>query len=98
MGKYICLCGVDFRKKSDADLHAKLYEELALIEGFSRHKILIQHWQARFAKWVISLDWGRVTRFFGAYMIYIVLIFHFHISWEWWEAVLIGLGMGLYIE
>ena len=98
MSKYICLCGVTYKTKNMADLHAKMYEDLALIEGFARHKVFKQHWQARFSTWLINYPWGRLMRFVGAYLIYFVLIHHFRIDWSWWEAGLIGVGMGLYID
>lgn len=98
MGKYICLCGSTYHKKELADLHAKMYEDLALAEGFPRHKIFVQHWQARLATWLWSVNWGRFVRFVGAYMVYLVCLHHFKIHLDWWEAALIGIGMGLYIE
>lgn len=98
MGKYICLCGVTHSDKETADLHVKMYEDLALSEGFPRHKTFVQHWQARLLEWFFSLPGKKITHFVGAYLIYFVLIRHFHIDWTWWEAALIGIGMGLYIE
>lgn len=98
MSKYICLCGVTHSDKETADLHVKMYEDLALTEGFPRHKTFKQHWQARLATWLASVNWKRFFRLTGAYMVYLVFISHFHVHWTWWEAGLIGIGMGLYIE
>lgn len=98
MGKYICLCGVTHKDRETADLHVKMYEDIALAEGFPRHKTFVQHWQARFATWFFNYPWSRFMRFVGGYLIYFVLIHHFKIDWTWWEATLIGVGMGLYIE
>jgi hypothetical protein len=98
MSKFICLCGCMFKKQKDADIHTKMYEDLALIESFPRHKIFKQHWQARFLDWFLNYRWQRFFRFVGAYMFYFVFIHHFQIDWSWWEATLIGVGMGLYIE
>jgi len=98
MSKFICLCGSPYKTKEMADLHLKMYEDLELTEGFPRHKIFKQHWQARFATWFFNLPGRKISRFVGAYIIYFVFIHHFHIDWSWWEAGLIGLGMGIYIE
>ena len=98
MSKYICLCGSTYKTKEMADLHAKMYEDLALAEGFPRHKIFKQHWQARFATWFFNYNWVRFVRFVGAYMMYLVALHHFKISLEWWEAGLMGIGMWLYIN
>ena len=56
MSKYICLCGITYKTKEIADLHVKMHEDLELAEGFTRHKIFIQHWQARLATWLLGLD------------------------------------------
>lgn len=98
MGKYICLCGITHSDKETADLHVKMYEDLALAEGFPRHKTFKQHWQARLATWACNYPWMRFMRFVGAYMIYFVLVRHFHIDWSIWEATAIGVGIGLYID
>lgn len=98
MSKYICLCGVTYKTKEMSELHVKMYEDLELAEGFPRHKIFIQHWQARFAKWFLNYRWGRNVRFTGAFMVYFVALHHFKIDLNWWEGSLIGIGMGLYIE
>ncbi|CAB4152018.1 hypothetical protein UFOVP685_38 [uncultured Caudovirales phage] len=98
MSKYICLCNVTFKTKKAADTHIKIYQDLDLVEGFTRHKIFIQHWQTRFAKWFFGLPWQRLSHFLGAYLIYVVVIQHFHIDWNYCEAALIGIGLGLYIE
>lgn len=98
MGKYICLCGVKHKDKETADLHVEMYEDLALAEGLPRHKMFKQHWQARFKDWFFGYHWPRFMRFFGGYLIYFVLIHHFYIDWTLWEATLIGIGMGLYID
>jgi hypothetical protein len=98
MGKYICLCGLTHKDKETADLHVKMYEDLAIAEGFPRHKTFKQHWNARFLEWFLNFHWPRFMRFVGGYMIYFVLVHHFHVDWSLWEATLIGIGMGLYID
>jgi hypothetical protein len=73
-----------------------MYEELELREGFARHKIFKQHWQARFATWFFNFPWGRSIRLIGAYMIFVVITRH--VDFSLWEAVAVGTGLGLYIE
>ncbi len=55
MSKYICLCGVTFKREQEGNTHVQLYEDLALAEGFSRHKIFVQGWQDRFSCWCLGL-------------------------------------------
>lgn len=98
MSKYICLCGETFKKKEIADNHVTVLTGLEIAEPYPRHKVFVQHWQARFATWFFNYPWSRFMRFVGAYMIYIVLVRHFHIDWSIWEAIAIGLGIGLYID
>lgn len=95
MGKFICLCGDTFKTKKISALHVDIREND--VDGW-KHKVFKQHWQVRFAAWFFSYQWSRFMRFFGAYLIYFVLISHFNIDWTWWEAGLIGIGLGLYIE
>ena len=98
MSKYICLCGMTFKKTRDADGHCEVMNQLNLNPPYDTHKIFNQHWQARFATWFLNYSWGRIIRFTGGYLVYFVFIHHFKIDWSWWEAILIGVGMGLYIE
>jgi hypothetical protein len=95
MNKYICWCGDTFKTKKIAALHVKIRENSD--EGW-KHQILKQHWRSRFANWFFSLPGKKISHFIGAYLIYFVIIHHFHIDWNWWEATLIGVGMGFYIE
>lgn len=98
MSKYICLCGMTFKYDEDATDHCEVMNKLDLNAPYTMHKTFKQHWQARFSTWLCSVNWQRFTRFTGAYMVYFVFITHFHVHWSWWEATLIGIGMGLYIE
>ena len=97
MGKYICLCGTTFKKKEHTELHMKMHEDLELSEGFPRHKIFKQHWQARFATWLLNLSGEKIGRFLGVYLIYFIVISHFHVEWSIIEATLVGIGLGLII-
>jgi len=98
MSKYICLCGMTFERDGEAKVHCEIMNQLDLNAPYTTHKIFKQHWQARFATWFFSLPGRKISHFIGGYLIYFVLIHHFHIDWSWWEATLIGVGMGLYIE
>ena len=95
MDKYICLCGDSFKTKKIAELHVKIRENR---DEEWKHEIFKQLYRARFIDWFFSYPWLRSMRFIGVYMIYFVLSHHFHVDWNWWEALLIGIGMGLYIE
>lgn len=95
MGKFICLCGESFKTKKISDLHVEIRAND--VDGW-KHQIFKKLWQARFLDWFFSLPGNKISHFIGAYLIYFVLIHHFHIDWNWWEATLIGVGMGLYIE
>ncbi len=98
MSKYICLCGMTFKKQFHCDAHMKIHEDLELKEGFTRHIILKQHWQARFLKWFFEYPWLRIVRVVGASMIYFAITHHFHINFSLWEAIAIGIGLGLYVD
>ena len=87
-----------FKKTRDAEAHCDVLNKLDLNAPYTTHKIFKSHWQARFATWFFSLPGLRLMRFVGAYLICFVLIHHFQINWSWWEATMIGIGMGLYIE
>ncbi len=104
MGRYICLCGDTFKKKSEADKHLKMYghfgdifKDLGLTE-FPRHKIFNQHWHGRLSTWLLGFPWKRIFRSIGCYLICFILFEHFRINFEWWEVVLLGTGIGLHLQ
>lgn len=98
MSKYICLCGETFKDIKRAEVHVRILTGLDLCEPYPKHKVFKQHWQARFATWACNYPWVRFMRFVGGYIIYFVLVYQFKIDWSLWEAILIGIGMGLYID
>lgn len=98
MSKFICLCGMTFKKQKDCDFHTKMYEDLALSEGFPRHKVFKQHWQARLATWFLNYRWEYFFRFTGIFMLYFIAIHHFKISLSLLESVGVGVGLGLAIK
>jgi hypothetical protein len=87
-----------FKKTIESEKHERILNGLEIAEPYPRHKIFKQHWQARFATWALSKNWFRMFKFLGAYILYFVTTYHFHIDWSIWEACLIGLGIGLYID
>jgi hypothetical protein len=89
MSKYKCMCGYKYNAKETADLH------MFMNPG---HVILEMSWKTRFWDWFWSYPWSRVFRFIGATIVYLVLCHHFNISWTMWEAILLGVGAGMYIE
>lgn len=95
MSKYICICGMKFKKKTIADNHAEHQDK---IDGDWRHIIFKSHWQVRLLDWVLAQNWKRFFKLTGSYIVLLVLEHHFQINFSIWEAALLGLGMGLYID
>lgn len=93
MSKYKCLCGMNFKKEDRAKEHEDIFKSSP---GF--HFILTRNRRQRFWDWFWNYNWSRIFRFIGGYMIYIVLMKHFKITFDVMESLLIGIGMGLYIE
>ncbi len=98
MSRYFCLCGDKFKNKKYSDLHMKMYEDLEIKEGFTRHKIFKKHFKFIFIKSFFGYSSLKIMRLVGAFMIYCVVIRHFHIDFSLWEATAIGIGLGLYID
>lgn len=90
MSKYLCLmCLKKFRREK---------QKLAHMEEFDDHVVVKKFWRARFLDWFFSLPGRRLTKFVGAYLVYIVFVKHFCIEWSMLEATLIGIGLGLAID
>lgn len=96
MSKFICLCGMTFKKKNECDFHIKMFESLDGIKELSRHKIFTKLWKERALDWIT--DNFKYLKLVGVMMIYFALIHHFDVKFNWWEATLIGMGMGLVID
>ncbi len=95
MTKYFCLCGDEFINKQIADLHIKIREN---DNDAWAHQVVKRNWKARLLDWILCINYARLFRLIGFFMAYFVTINHFNINWSFCEAVLIGIGMGLYIE
>lgn len=93
MTKYLCLCGMPFKRKKDADKHAKLFIEE---QDQHYHHIVKKNLRGRFIDWIIAsrIYW----KFTGIMVIYFVLINHFNVSFSIWEGLAMGIGLGLAIE
>ncbi len=96
MAKYKCLCGMKFKKEELAEEHGRFHQIFKSDD--KTHLILTLTRSGSFWDWFWNYPWAKTFRFVGAYMIYFVVIRHFNIEWGIWEACLIGLGMGLYID
>lgn len=95
MHKYLCLCGVSFKNKSDADLHEEFNEPMN--QDYIRHKIFKMKWKAKLASLLWKYPWHKTLKFLGAYIIYATLMSHFDVSFNLYEACLMGLGLGLLV-
>ncbi len=95
MSKYICLCGMRFKNKKQVDNHIQLFLSF---DKEQRHTVFKQHWASRIKEWFIGLNHDRTFRIIGATLIFYVVIVHFSICFNWNEAALLGLGLGMYIE
>ncbi len=97
MSKYLCLCGKHFKRKKHADKHVDLFKDCdVLIQPY--HVIVKKLWRARLIDIALEYPWGKLFRVVGGYMIWLVLCHHFQISLSMWEAIFMGIGLGLYID
>ena len=94
MDKFLCICGVSFKNKTDADLHVKLYEDM---QQTWPHQILKRNWRARFQGLIFDAPWGKFFRLAGIYIIYMILKNHFDLNLTMMESILMGVGLGLIV-
>jgi len=97
MDKYLCTCGIGFSKKKIADVHEKSYIE-ANDSSLWPHKIMKRHWRGRLVDWLLRWPVMKIFKLIGVLMIYFVLVHHFWITFNLWEATFMGIGLGLAIE
>lgn len=76
MSKYICLCGMTFKRKKLADLHLSIFEHEDLQNGYPSHKIFNQHWQARLLEWFLGIDLIYYLAFMAGVIINALLVSH----------------------
>lgn len=93
MNKYFCLCGVSFRTKYYADLHAKLYEDLD--KDYNLHKIFKMSWKAKIYSFLLECPWKALLRSTGIFILYFIFKHHFNIHFNTLESIFIGFGIGL---
>lgn len=93
MDKYLCLCGMGFRKKQYADDHVESYTN---IDSAWPHQVIKRKWKTRLLDLLINSM--KYWKFIGVIIIYFVLIFHFDINFNFWESTAIGIGLGLAID
>lgn len=94
MSKYRCLCGLKFKKKEEAEEHVMLFKN----SNMDLHFMFERSRSQRFWDWFYKYPWGRHFRFCGGFMIYSVIIHHFKVDLSTWEAIIIGVGLGLLID
>lgn len=84
---------MEFKKEDDAKMHTDIFKNS--LGGI--HFMMTRNRRERFWNCFWNLTCGRLFRVVGAYIIYFIVIHHFHIELSFLESALIGLGMGLYI-
>ena len=99
MDKYLCICGVSFKRKNDADLHEKMYENISKNSGLNylTHKVLKMNWKGRIKEIILDIPWRSVFRIMGIYIIYMVLSSHFNLHLDFGESILLGIGLGFMV-
>jgi hypothetical protein len=93
MSKYSCICGIDFRKKKQADDHIKVFSDA---ESQWLHQIMKQNWKGRGIDFLIASR--QYWKFTGCLIIYFTILYHFGIKPTMWEGLAMGVGMGLAID
>lgn len=93
MSKYLCICGVGFSKKKQADDHIKVYSDA---QSAWPHQIMKRHSKGRVLDFLI--DSRRYWKLVGVMIIYFTLVNHFGIKFNLWEGLGMGCGMGLAID
>lgn len=95
MDKYLCVCGMGFKKAQQAHDHVKAYIDS---ESAWPHQVMKRKWKGRFIDFMLRLPINKIFRFIGALFIYFTVVKHFKIEWTMLEATLIGIGLGLVID
>jgi hypothetical protein len=93
MSKYLCICGVGFRKKKQADDHVKVFSDA---ESAWPHQVVKKNWKGRWIDFLIASR--RYWKFTGILIIYFTITIHFGIKPNLWEGLAMGIGMGLAID
>lgn len=93
MDKYLCLCGMGFKKAQQAHDHVQAYIDT---DSAWPHQVIKRKWKIRFLDLLINSR--RYWKFTGAMIIYFTLIYHFGVTFNWYEATAMGVGMGMVID
>lgn len=89
MSKYECLCGFKFNQKEAGDFHQKIFPD---------HLILKKTIKRRLYEFFCMCPWRTIFRVTGFLIMYYVILSHFNIILSIKEALLMGLGIGMYVE
>ena len=92
MDKYLCVCGIGFKKKKLADEHVVDLKDTSYPWP---HHIMKRPWRVRFYEILWAYPWQKVPRFTGLYILYQVAKCHYGFDVSLWESVFIGLAIGL---
>ena len=75
MSKYLCICGVDFRKKKQANDHVKFFNQA---QSAWPHQVIKRGWKALWIDFLIASR--RYWKFTGFLIIYFTILYHFRQS------------------
>ena len=89
VSKYECLCGFKFNQRKTGDFHLKIFPD---------HIVVKKMWKKRVFEFFYNWPWRPIFRSMGFLIIYFVILSHFNIILSFKEAMLMGLGIGMYIE
>jgi hypothetical protein len=85
MTKYLCLCGVTFKRRKYAEKHAALFTDLEPENTY--HIIIKKLWRARLLDFFLDYPWGRFFRLTGVFTVLMVVEHHFDVNFTVWESV-----------
>ena len=105
MGRYLCSCGLIFRKKSNAEAHKNLYMKKQLYDLISfgipntGGSVPTNHFIIKRSAFDVFLDFifrhARLIQFeFSLILLGVIFDRHFHINFNFIEAIIFGVGIG----
>jgi len=92
VSKYLCTCGVDFKKYNKAVEHAALYKD---IDHIFPHRIMKRKLSARLFDVLLAGPWKVWLRTTGVWIMWQVSMHHFGVTFNCWESLLTGVAIGL---
>lgn len=93
MDKYLCVCGIGFKKAKQAHDHVQAYIDT---DSAWPHQVVKRKWKSRLLDFLINAR--PYWKFTGMIIIYLTLIHHFGVTFNIWESLAMGVGMGMVIE